>query len=100
MENSIDNVTNNVVAKKNGGMIRGSWILLILSWIFLFVPFFGWLGWLLSFVVFILSVIIIAKGEYTSKGILLLLLSVIGSGLIYLFSWVLIGATSAAGQAI
>jgi len=100
MDNSIDNVTDNGVVNKTNGMIRGSWILLILSWIFLFVPFFGWLGWILSFVVFILSIIIIAKGEYISKGVLFLLLSILGSGLIYWISWMIIGVAGTVGQSV
>jgi len=66
-----------------------TWVILGLSWLFLLITGLGWLGWIFSFVAFILSIVVLSKGN-TGTGVLLLILSILGSLVIYFFSWLLI----------
>jgi len=78
------------------GPVVATWVVLGLSWLCLLITGFGWLGWIFSFVAFILSIVVLAKGN-TGTGVLLLILSIVGSLIIYFASWliVLIGLGSA-----
>jgi len=75
---------NTTAAAPSRGPIMATWILLILTWI-LFTAFpivSGFVGWPLNLVAFILSIVVMAKGN-TVTGIILLLCSIIVSALVY-----------------
>jgi len=88
MEKSINNENNGAISKD--GLIGATWIVLIIAWLFLLIPGLGWLGFTLAFVSIILSIVLLAKGKNVKKGVLLLLLSILGTPLVYIISWLLI----------
>jgi len=90
MEDSNKKTENNNEITNKNGLVRTTYILLGISWLFLLIPGFGWLGWILAFVSFILSIVVLAKGNSTKSGILLLLLSIVGSTIVYSISWLVL----------
>jgi len=96
---------NTAVERSNQGPVKATWIVLLLTWaMFLLpVPFTGiFIGWPLNLVAFILSIVVMTKGN-TKSGLILLLLTLVASPAIYfLIMPLLYGAAmvGAAGMAV
>jgi len=74
---------NTAVEASNQGPVKATWILLIIAWVTFLIPLFGGLvGWPLNLVAFILSIVVMSKGN-TVGGLIPLLCSLIVSPLIY-----------------
>jgi len=87
---------NTAVDASNQGPVKATWILLVIAWVTFLVPLIGGIvGWPLNLVAFILSIVIMSKGN-TSGGLIPLLCSLIVSPLIYfLVPVVLVGLGAA-----
>jgi len=74
---------NTAVGASNRGPVTATWILLGIAWVTFLIPFLGGLvGWPLNLVAFILSIVVMSKGN-TVGGLIPLLCSLIVSPLIY-----------------
>jgi|GEM_PF-2561291 len=84
---------------RENGSVVATWVILGISWLCLLVPWFGLLGWIFAFVAFVLSIVVLSKGN-TKTGVLLLVLSILGSLVVYGISWLilLIGIGAAANS--
>jgi len=99
---------NDSVDAPNQGPVKAAWIVLLLAWaMFLIpVPFSGvFIGWPLNLVAFVLSIVVMSKGN-TKGGIILLLMTLIVSPFIYfvimpmLYGAALIGAAGVAAPPV
>lgn len=88
-------------AAKTNPAGKAAWILLIIAWVCFLIPIPGtsmFLGWPINLVAFILAIVAMAKGG-TMKGLLQLLLSLVGSPIVYFIGVSLLGAAVvAAGE--
>jgi len=78
---------NTAVEASNRAPVKATWILLLIAWVMFLIPIplTGiFIGWPLNLVAFILSIVVMAKGN-TKSGIFLLLLTLIVSPFIYFF---------------
>jgi len=80
---------------------KAAWILLAIAWLCFLLPLPGsgmFVGWPVNLVAFILAIVAMAKGG-TRKGVIPLLLSLIGSPIVYLIGTMLfVGAIGAAAE--
>ena len=75
------------------GLVKAGWVCLIVSWVAPILPFLGFLvTWVGVLVSFILSIVVLVKGNIKS-GVILLVSSIFGTGLIILV-WSIIYAGS------
>ncbi|WP_146910052.1 hypothetical protein [Arenimonas daejeonensis] len=79
---------NDAVAGK--APVMAGWLSLGAAWLLFLIPFpgFGILGWVVNLVAFILSIIVMSKGE-TAQGIGQLVCSLVVSPIVYLIGLVL-----------
>jgi len=92
---------NTAVEALNLGPVKATWILLLLAWVMFLVPvpFTGiFIGWPLNLVAFILSIVVMAKGN-TKSGLVLLLLTLVASPFIYFFIMPLLYGAAMIGAA-
>jgi len=76
-------------ANASSGPLRATWICLALGWLFFLLPLPGLsisVGSSMCFVAFILSIVVLAKGN-TSGGLATLLLTIIASPVVYFIGW-------------
>jgi len=76
-------------ANASAGPLRATWICLSLGWLFFLLPLPGLslsVGSSMCFVAFILSIVVLAKGN-TSGGLVTLLLTIIASPIVYFIGW-------------
>jgi len=92
---------NTAVERSNQGPVKATWIVLLLAWaMFLLpVPFTGiFIGWPLNLVAFILSIVVMTKGN-TKSGLILLLLTLVASPVIYFLVMPLLYGAAMVGAA-
>jgi len=75
----------------SSGPLRATWICLSIGWLFYLLPLPGLslsVGSSMCFVAFILSIVVLAKGN-TSGGLVTLLLTIIASPIVYSIGWLI-----------
>jgi len=78
---------NSAVEVSNRGPVKAAWITLLIAWVMFLIPIplTGiFIGWPLNLVAFILSIVMMSKGN-TKSGVIILLLTLIVSPFIYFF---------------
>jgi len=73
----------------SSGPIGATWICLAIGWLFFLLPLPGLsisAGSTMCFVAFILSIVVLAKGN-TSGGLVTLLLTIVASPIVYAIGW-------------
>lgn len=80
----MNEVTTAVSASKKTTAGRAAWILLIIAWVLFIIPIpgLGWVGWVLNFVAFILSIVALSQGG-VKAGIWQLLGAILISPIVY-----------------
>jgi len=76
---------NASVEASSQGPVKATWVLLLTAWAMFLapIPFTGiFIGWPLNLVAFILSIVVLSKGN-TKQGLILLLLTLVASPFIY-----------------
>jgi len=76
-------------ADASAGPLRATWVCLSLGWLFFLLPLPGLsisVGSSMCFVAFILSIVVLAKGN-TSGGLATLLLTILASPIVYAIGW-------------